>query len=527
MKHWSIASWRGGIIGFVTNGRWLTGFSGAGFRKSIVQEYTTIYVINLRGDSRTFGELQKQEGEGIFGDKSRVPAAITFLIKTPNLITKSSTTVYYYAVEDYLKKQDKFNILNSFQNVTNVDIPWTIITPDARGDWFDKAIDWPTNSFPFRNNSILAKNVFKVNSWSFLTCRDSWVVNFDKAVLITNIKNTINFYELERQRLTESIKNKTKPLLVTKDNKQISWSHGLLNKLQTNRLITYNASKLFKCQYYPFIIKQVYFDSSLIDSPYQQPLLFLTKPFMNRAIIVSFPGSTNHWSVFITNQLYGLKSVCFPEYTYQTNQDGTITTLNAINDNVLKYAQSLYNDSTITTIDIFDYLYGLLHHPKYQLQYKNNLQKGYPNLIWVADKTTWWTIINIGRKLANLHLNFETIASTTTFSVIIKEEFKDNYYVTKMQYDKKTNTLKFNNDITIPLPTNIHNYQVFGRSPLKWIIDYYQITINKETGIKNDPNQIDSVQQNSRYLLDLVLSVINLTTQTLALIDELTKQVIS
>ncbi len=521
MKYWSLTYRGGGIIGFVVNGSWLTSVSGTGFRKSIVEEYNTIYVINLRGNALTYGELQKQEGEGVFGSGSRLSVTIIFLIKTPTL-TKQPAIIYYYAVEDYLKRQKKFDLLNNYQTVINPNITWTIITPDVYGDWLDQTVLWPDNSLPLRHATL--PTVFATDSRHFVTARDSWVVNFDKLALQNNVQTTINFYESERLRLAEDIKNKIKPLPFTSDLTKISWSNDLYKKLQTNLPIKYNGSQICKCQYCPFIKSRIYFDKLLIERSSQQRQLFLTKPFMNRAIIVTIPGSKNPWSVFITNQLFGL-GLCFPEHTYQNNQNGTITTLNAINDHVLKEAQSLYNDLTITHTAIFNYLYGLLHHPTYQTQYQNNLQKGYPSLIWVADKATWWTISNIGRQLAELHLNFTTFTPTTTSPVIIKGIAENIYHVTKMKYDETTNSLIFNNYITITnLPTYIHDYQVFGRSPLKWITSCYKVTIDKDTGIKNDPNQLDSVKQNPRYLLDLVLRIINLTTQTLALIDELTKQ---
>ncbi len=519
----------GGIVSFITDSDWLTSVSGVGFRKSIVQEYTTIYVINLRDNVLTNSELLSfEEAPTSNRASSQTSTVIVLLIKTP-ILNHPPATIYYYAVDDYLTRQAKLDLLNNFQNVTNSIIPWTIITPDINGDWVDQTITWPTNSLPFRPNNTLP-NVFNINSWYFVSRRANWISIFDKLALQSNVQTTINFYEAERLRLAKPIKNKVRPLPVISDITRISWSKDLLNKLQNNLPIVYDDLKIFKCQYRPFINRSVYFDSSLIDIPSKQHQLFLSKPFTNRAIIIPTPDPDDPktpWSVFITNQLFAF-GACFPEHTYQTNPDGTVTTLNAINDHVLQEARTLYNDSTITTKEIFDYLYGLLHHPTYQSQYQNNLITDYPNLIWTSTKTSWLTIINIGRQLAHLHLNFETIAPNKTVNVIIKCEASDLYKVTKMKYDQATNTLIFNDYITITnLPSNINDYQVFGRSPIKWIVSCYQISIDKKTGIINDPNQLDSVKQNPRYLLDLVLSIINLTTQTLVLIDDLKKQPLS
>jgi len=67
-----------GIIGFVTNGSWIDGNAAMGFRKSIEEEFSEIYIFNLRGDQRTSGELSRREGGKVFGEGSRAPIAITF-----------------------------------------------------------------------------------------------------------------------------------------------------------------------------------------------------------------------------------------------------------------------------------------------------------------------------------------------------------------------------------------------------------------------------------------------------------------
>lgn len=71
----------GGIIGFVTNGNWLDGNAQDGMRKCLEQEFSSIYVFNLRGNQRTSGELSRREGGKIFGSGSRTPIAITILVK--------------------------------------------------------------------------------------------------------------------------------------------------------------------------------------------------------------------------------------------------------------------------------------------------------------------------------------------------------------------------------------------------------------------------------------------------------------
>ena len=45
--------------------------------------------------------------------------------------------------------------------------------------------------------------------------------------------------------------------------------------------------------------------------------------------------------------------------------------------------------------------------------------------------------------------------------------------------------------------------------------------VDKKSGIKNDPNDWAEEIGNDRYILDLLLSIINVSVQTVDIIDEL------
>ena len=72
---------QGGVIAFVTNGSWIDGNADSGLRACLAEEFSSIYVLNLRGNLRTQGELAKIEGGNVFN--VRVPVAITLLVRNP------------------------------------------------------------------------------------------------------------------------------------------------------------------------------------------------------------------------------------------------------------------------------------------------------------------------------------------------------------------------------------------------------------------------------------------------------------
>lgn len=83
----------GGVVAFISNGAWIDGNAQEGFRKCLEDEYSSVYVFNLRGNQRTSGELSRKEGGKIFGSGSRTPISITFLIKNPKKNRESDDSV--------------------------------------------------------------------------------------------------------------------------------------------------------------------------------------------------------------------------------------------------------------------------------------------------------------------------------------------------------------------------------------------------------------------------------------------------
>ncbi len=73
------------------------------------------------------------------------------------------------------------------------------------------------------------------------------------------------------------------------------------------------------------------------------------------------------------------------------------------------------------------------------------------------------------------------------------------------------------------IPTNAYEYVVNGKSAIEWIMERYQVTINKESRIRNDPNEWAKEVGNPRYILDLLLSIINLSVQTVEIVEGLPK----
>ena len=126
----------GGVVAFISNGAWIDGNAQEGFRKCLEDEYSSVYVFNLRGNQRTSGELSRKEGGKIFGSGSRTPISITFLIKNPK--KKGKATIYYHDIGDYLSREQKLKKISEFDSVDSSKLQWEIVAPNEKGDWINQ-----------------------------------------------------------------------------------------------------------------------------------------------------------------------------------------------------------------------------------------------------------------------------------------------------------------------------------------------------------------------------------------------------
>ena len=194
-----------------------------------------------------------------------------------------------------------------------------------------------------------------------------------------------------------------------------------------------------------------------------------------------------------------------------------------ISDYIFNLAKQKYS-TKITKEDIFYYVYGFLHNEDYKKEFEADLKKLIPRLPLVDDYNTFKVYSDIGRELADLHLSYENIERDR--NIIVEGEKTNNFKLEKMRFtskDKK-DVIIFNSDIKITnIPLEAYDYQVNGKSAIEWIVERYAVTVNKDSGIENNPNLWCEENENPRYILDLLLSVISLSLKTNELIKKLPK----
>ncbi|MDR3540910.1 MAG: DEAD/DEAH box helicase family protein [Desulfosporosinus sp.] len=528
-----------GVICYVTNSSFVDGNAMDGLRKCLVDEFTSIYCFNLRGNQRTSGETSRMEGGKIFGSGSRAGIAITLLIKNPAY--KRKCQLFYHDIGDYLSREEKLKIITEFGSFK--DIEWQNLTPNDSHDWINQR-DFAFEKFiPLGDkDKAKARNViFALHSSGVKTNRDAWVYNFSPENLSDNMSGMVEFYN-EQVKEYKSIDNqsskKKRPgveQFVNNDSKNISWTRELKNDLARLVVHDFKPDKIVSGIYRPFCKQAYYFDRRLNNCVYQMPKIFPNEELDNLVICVPGIGASKSFSALITDSVPNLHfhdtSQCFPLFYYEDleSSGGLFETeitdcvkKETIPDGILAQFRNVY-DSSIVKEDIFYYVYGVLHSPEYKERFSADLKKMLPRIPLTQD---FWIFSKAGRVLAQWHLNYEKVEPypLQTQSSLLETSAKEHYQVKKMSFGKQggkadKTAIIFNSHITLyGIPLEAYEYVVNGKSALEWIMERYRITTDKESLITNDPN---NWSDDPKYILNLVKRMVRVSLETMKIVNSL------
>ena len=505
-----------GIIALITNNSFIDGKMFDGLRQCLAEEFDILHILDLGGNIR-----KGQPGDSnVFG--IQVGVSINFLVKTGQP-REGRARILYTDEAVALPKERTFQFLAERAHVGT--IKWREITPTARQMWLTEGLAADFDTFiPMGTKAAKAAKgaaegtIFNTYSLGVSTSRDAWVYSFSQETLTANMTRMMENYNSEVARWNRrSERDVNVKDFVDPDKAKIKWSRSLMSRLRQGHLAAFSPEKVRTSLSRPFSKMHLYFDRMMNECVYVMPSIFPTQETEqeNRVLCVNLTQE-RPFTCLMANCIpssimaggFGCPTQCFPFYTY--NEDGSNRREN-ITDWALAQFQTHYADDTITKWDIFHYNYAVLHHPEYRERYQVNLKHDLPHLPFAPD---FWQFVEIGRALADLHVNYETLDVMPK----VVETPPLNWRVEKMTLSKDKTSLRYNESLTVvDIPPEVFDYRLGTRSALEWLIDRYRVKPDPNgSGIVADPNGVDA-----QYIVRLVGQVMHVSQETVRLVGAL------
>lgn len=556
-----------GVMAFVTNNGWIDGNTAAGFRLSLEDELSDIYVLNLRGNSRTAGELAKREGGNVFNIRVGVSIIIAVKREIPD-----DVCIHYHDIGDYLSADEKLAIVD---RSTLDNVKWQNIDPNIYGDWLNQRDEnfetWPV----IGKKKGDATKFFEVHSAGLQTNRDAWVYSYSENKLNAQVKEiSKNYNEVVEAfssvssdysgrgeaRVTEFLKENPH----YSDPSFVKWSRSLRHAASKGATVEVSQRQIVPSLYRPFSSQFVYFDAILNHERSQMPSMFPTQQHHNIGFMLTSPASHYPFALIATEFVPNLHALdtgqFFSRFTWEPvdaedgglfgegasisagessiyGRVGEVVAGYVRKDNITDAIKALYRDALgadVTGDDIFHFVYGQLHDPGYREKYAADLKKMLPHIETPTSRARFDQLVAAGRELMNLHVNYEDVEPwpvTVDVKASADESDRETWRVQKMKWAKKKDpstgknvndvtTLVYNKSVTVrDIPTEADEYMLGSRSALAWIIDRYQVKKDKASGIVNDPNDWADEVGNPRYIVDLIAKVTRVAVETVRIVQ--------
>jgi predicted helicase len=513
---------KNGVIAFVSNNSFINSRSYDGFRKVVTNEFSEIYIIDLKGDARTSGELRQKEGGNVFSDQIRVGIAVYFLVRKQGL---KGCHIYYNTIADYATAEEKQDNLcdNKF-----IDFKFQSIQPDKHNNWINQSVnDWEklipiaSKTVKLGKTSVEQNTVFGFYSLGVITARDEWVYDVRKNELENKIRFLIDIYNREVEVYFGKVQRTE---ISNRLDYSIKWTRAVKNDLSKGKRYNFQSELIRECSYRPFVDRLMYFSHELNEMQYQIPLLFPRSDSYNLAIAVNV--GNNPFNILMINKTpdyhFNGDSQCFPFYRYSIDgeQIENITDW-ALSQFHKQYRKGKSQDSKarpITKLDVFHYVYAVLHHPAYRKKYEINLKREFPRIPFYED---FWQWARWGERLMDLHLNYEQIEPYPLERVDLDADTTRKAVIPRLMARKDSGVIEVDTLTTLSgVPSEAWEYRLGTYTALEWVLERYKEKKPKDPTIREKFNAY-RFKDYKEQVIDLLERVCRVSVETVRVVREM------
>jgi len=527
-----------GVLAFITNRSFIESRTFDGFRKTVAQEFSDIYVVDLGGDVRANPKLSGTK-HNVFGIQTGV--AINFFIKKNRLLSRSreragerAARVFYVRRPEMETAEEKLSFL---ANNTARNLSFDEVQPDKAHNWvnltnndFDALLPLASKDTKAAKTAGKERAIFKLYSLGVNTNRDDWVYDLS----IDTLKAKISYFI---KRYNANLRN-------PEHDYSIKWSSSLVAHKEAKKACDeFKASMVIDVAYRPFFKVKHYSEKMLnhrlTDNHYQT---FGDELQSQNSLICIDPGSSKSFSALTTDTMPDLHlngdTQFLPQFFYR---DGVA--LDNITDWALKQFQQHYEDSVrpepvegrrtksahastssartdagkaqrISKEAIFYYCYAVLHDPLYREKYALNLKREFPRIPFYAD---FWQWAAWGEAVMKLHIGYESVAPYKLKRIdIADEKVRAAGLAPKalLRADKSAGSITLDSETTLlGIPPAAWDYKLGNRCALEWVLDQYKEKKPKDPTIREKFNTYRFADYKEK-VIDLLARVTTVSVET-------------
>ncbi len=505
-----------GIIAFIVNRSFIDSRQADGLRQALAEDFDAIYIVDTQSDVRKNPKISGTQ-HNVFGIQTGV--AVLFLVRFQQQSGKKAR-IWYKSLPDEMPRGEK---LAWFTNGFN-DINFQRIEPDKNHNWlnltdndFDDLLPLMSKQTKAAKSSKDEQAIFKSVSLGISTNRDEWVYDFDKNVALSKA----HFFIDEYARLIDLWKTQKQDLNIHDfliEHSKVKVTLFFERHVSVGKKLLFDANKIIKSTYRPFVQKYSYIDKIIVNAPGQNFQLFPLPNSNNMSILLRW-GSRQKFSVLSASNIANLDvfipdaTLCLSLYRYEQGEK-----IENITDWGLKQFRAHYAEN-IEKIDIFHYVYAVLHNPAYREKYAMNLKRDYPRIPFYDDFNQWrdW-----GKALMQLHIDYEKVEK---YPLDIKNTklpaHKPNK--AKLKADKINHRIILDDETTLHgIPEIAWTYQLGNRSALEWILDQYKEKKPKDPTIREKFNTYKFADYKPQ-VIELLQRICTVSVETMQIIQAMQK----
>ena len=494
-----------GVLAFVTNRSFIESRTFDGFRKTVANEFTEIYVVDLGGDVRANPKLSGTK-HNVFGIQTGV--AISFMVKRVQSIKdRKPARVHYVRRPEMETAEEKLGFLAGYP-MRGLD--FDEVQPDKTGNWvnltnndFDSLIPLASKETKAAKTAAKERAIFKLFSNGINTARDGWVTDESAACLAKKASFFIEHYDKHIQSAKSH-------------DTTIKWSRNLKGKLARGDRESFKESRIVPYAYRPYFGNFLYLSNLMIDEQGQLPAMSRGE---NRLIAMPAAGD---FRCLATDRACDFHFIGDSRVLSLYRYDEAGNPHDNITDWALKQFKSYYAEEIgrgkgarkITHAAIFYYCYAVLHDPVYREKYAQNLKREFPRIPFYKD---FWQWAMWGEALMSLHIGYEDVAP---FALVrtdvpdVKARAAGLQLKALLRADPSTGSIALDSETTLTgIPAAAWTYKLGNRSAIEWVLDQYKEKKPKDPTIREKFDTYRFANYKDK-VVDLLMRVTTVSVET-------------